>query len=91
LKALKEDKDPIDFEEKLPPDAQIRELLVIALRLRQGVDITSFEAIHGKVGQAIEKAIVKLERDGLLELKGSLVRLSEKGTLFYDTVAVELI
>ncbi len=45
LDALKKHEPPIDFEETLDADAQQREMLVIQLRLVEGVDLSGFRLL----------------------------------------------
>jgi oxygen-independent coproporphyrinogen-3 oxidase len=90
-KALKEGLSPIDFEEELLPDAQIRELLAIQLRLIQGVDLNHFQSRHGMLDGETQAVIKKLKGNGLLQQEGELLQLTKRGILFYDTVAIELI
>ena len=91
LSALKAGNSPIDFSETLETSKRQRELLAIALRLLQGVDLLSFEQQHGKLNADLYDTIEKLIQHDLLERNGHLLRLSKKGILFYDTIASELI
>lgn len=91
LKALQEGNFPIDFEEKLEPEQHQRELLAIALRLRRGVDVDEFQVLHGLISGKLIETLKQLEKDGFLVRNSSMVALSAKGFLFYDTVAVEII
>jgi oxygen-independent coproporphyrinogen-3 oxidase len=86
--ALKEGKSPIDFSEELSPDAQQRELLAIRLRLREGALLDNFH-----VDAETEAALQRLVEQGFLhqDTHQNHFRLTEKGILFYDTVATELI
>jgi oxygen-independent coproporphyrinogen-3 oxidase len=88
---LKENTFPIDFEEKLDIDAHIRELLTIRIRLKEGVDLKSFETTHGKLDPETYKQIINLCAQGYIEESHGVYSLTKKGVLFYDTVAVELI
>jgi oxygen-independent coproporphyrinogen III oxidase len=91
LKALRTGESPVDFEEKLPPDARARELFVIALRLLEGVDLALFESTHGPLGEDSVNTLTLLTQQGLLMRKGSHFSLTRRGILFYDTVAADLI
>lgn len=82
---------PIDFEEKLEPDASLRERLVIQLRLIDGVNLKTFEDSYGSLDAKTLEQLNTLQKDHFLEKKGDLMRLTNKGILFYDTVASELI
>jgi oxygen-independent coproporphyrinogen III oxidase len=89
--ALKQGASPIDFEELLDPYAHARELLVIQLRLRAGVDLSLFQQAHGQLQPETEHVLRSLERDDFIQQSGTHLSLTKKGILFYDTVAAELI
>lgn len=91
VEALRTGRSPIDFSEELEPEKHRRELFVIALRLRDGVDCAAFERLHGFLDAETRRVLKVLEEQGLLEKHGNIVMLTERGVLFYDTVAVELI
>lgn len=91
LKALKEGASPIDFEEELDPIRRRRELLAIGLRLREGVNCSAFESTHGALDAATHHTLRQLEESGFLVRSHNTVALSERGVLFYDTVATEII
>lgn len=91
LKLLQEGKSPIDFEEKLGFEESQRELLAIALRLKKGVDLHEFEKVNGKISSGLIHTLNKLEQEKFIQKKGEVISLTDKGVLFYDTVAVEII
>lgn len=84
---------PIDFNEALPPEARNRELLAIALRLLDGVDLQAFAAQHGALDETTIESIQQLIALGFLEKSPSTDRLAltRRGIFCYDAVAVELI
>ena len=90
LAALKEGKSPIDFEETLPYPNNLHELLAVRLRLLKGVDIAAFEQAHGQLPQSTHDQINTLIQTGHLT-QGKTCSLTEKGRLFYDSVATALI
>lgn len=83
---LSEGQSPIDFREQLPYPANVNELLAVRIRLREGADLNSF-----KLPQETKVAIDKLKELGLIQMTGSQIQLTDRGTLFYDTVAAEII
>ncbi len=92
LSALQKDQSPIDFEETLSDLARKRELFAIQLRLRDGIQISIWEKEHGPIDQEGQEIIAHLIKQQLLSLNESqTLSLTQKGTLFYDTVASELI
>lgn len=84
--ALESGKSAIDFEEELSPKAKQCELLAIKLRLRSGCLLSDF-SLDDDTLQSINKLI----DDGFLEKEKECLRLTQKGILFYDTVASELV
>ncbi len=84
--ALKTGQSPVDFRERLPYPANINELLAVGLRLKEGIDIRSFP-----IPKETEGPIEKLKMQGLLKEEGARLQLTERGTLFYDTVAAEIV
>ncbi len=82
---------PEDFEETLDLAARQKELLAVELRLLQGVDLPSFIKKNSPLSKELEQSIQKNIQDGYLRFLGSTLSLTEKGLLFYDSVAEELI
>jgi oxygen-independent coproporphyrinogen-3 oxidase len=91
VKLLEEGKSTIDFEEELSEEARRKELLALALRLRQGVDLEIFQRRFGPLAQETFASITSLKEQSLLTEINNRICLSHKGVLFYDTVASELI
>lgn len=83
---LKENTSPVDFREKLSDAAHTKERLAVQLRLKKGVDLNRLE-----LPEETRTAIEKLKLSGLLQQTGAQLQLTDRGMLFYDTVAVELI
>lgn len=91
-KQLKAGLSPVDYEEELSLDAAQRELLVINLRLIEGVDLREFEKQNGCFDKKFAKEVESLFEQGLLTKgKEGKICMTDKGILFYDTIASELI
>lgn len=91
-KNLEANESPIDFEEKLSPDASRRELLAIHLRLLEGVHLENFQAQYGAFDSETLETLKKLQQEGFItNREKGYICLSKQGLLFYDTVASELI
>ena len=90
-RTLSEGLSPVDFEEEESPPARRRELLAIALRMREGVDLAAFVARLGPLEERDQAALLKLQEEGFLLREKERIFLSQKGCLFYDTVATEII
>lgn len=85
LEAVNNGLSPVDFEEQLPYPENVLELLAVELRLVRGVEIEKF-SLPEKTYTAIEKLI----HEGYLQ-KEKRLQLTERGRLFYDFVASEII
>jgi len=86
LAAVRNGESPVDFEETLPYPQNVHELLAVELRLLRGVDLTRFN-----IPEETKLSIERLIRENYLVQEGQKLKLSEKGLLFYDTVASEII
>jgi oxygen-independent coproporphyrinogen III oxidase len=71
---------PVSFEEKLPPAQHKKEMLAIQLRVLEGVNISELENIPPS-----------LIKQNLLTIENNKIKLTQKGILFYDTIAEEII
>lgn len=90
-KALEKGGSPIDYQENLSQEEQLREALVIQLRLLCGVKVSDFEKRHGSLEEETKDILKKLIQDGFLHQEKETVSLTKKGVLFYDSIASELI
>lgn len=90
-KILQKGQYPIDFEEQLDVDAHRRELFVINLRLRKGVDLSQFQQTHGPLDHLTLTSIQRLMDEGFLINESSVIKLTRRGILFYDLIASDLI
>lgn len=82
---------PEDFSETLDPIARQKELLAVELRLISGVDLTLFTEKNGPLSEELIKGIDECVAEGYLHRSDRRLCLSDKGLLFYDTVAATLI
>lgn len=82
-RTLKMSNSPIDFRETLPYPQNVKEKLAVGLRLIDGIDMDLPEELH--------KTIKELIDQNLLVRKNLRICLSEKGLLFHDTVASQII
>jgi len=82
---------PVDFEEKLDPEAHRRELFVIQLRMRQGVSLEAFNQEHGSLDSEAATTLRRLIEEGFLWEHEGKILLTRRGILFYDSLASDLI
>ncbi|HSX37947.1 MAG TPA: radical SAM family heme chaperone HemW [Chlamydiales bacterium] len=85
--ALKTQKSPVDFRERLATLRDLKEQLVIRLRLFEGVDLAQLPTLPLETNASIDKWI----KHGYLTKRGSHLQLTERGSLFYDSIASDLI
>jgi len=91
LEAIRQKELPVTFKETLEPEARLRELFVVEIRLFQGVDKLAFQKRYGMLPQSFWEELNVLLNQGLVEENSSRILLTEKGRTFYDTVASSLI
>jgi oxygen-independent coproporphyrinogen III oxidase len=92
LKLMEMNSTPRELEERLSPAESARELLAIGLRNMEGVAQTDFNLRTGmSLTACAGTAIERLTNWGLLEFSKSRLRLTQRGKLLYDTVAVEIL
>lgn len=84
MKKLDHGEYPIDFEERLEPLRSLHERLAIGLRLINGVRMPNLPF-------STQSILKELEGEGFLTYKKDHITLSEKGLLFYDTVAESIV
>ncbi|WP_194847937.1 radical SAM family heme chaperone HemW [Candidatus Neptunochlamydia vexilliferae] len=84
IQALQTGKLPVDFEEKLPPLASLHEKIAVGLRMTEGIALLD-------IPSSTEALLTALAEEGWLTYEESRARLTEKGRLFYDTVAEKVI
>lgn len=88
---LANDEFPVDFEEQLTKSALQKELLAVQMRLKEGVDLGEFSARHGELPAEVYPSLEKLKTCGWIQKDGLIIRLTDEGMLFYDSVAEEII
>jgi putative oxygen-independent coproporphyrinogen III oxidase len=89
--ALQSVQSPVDTVDELSTEDRKKELLVVALRLLDGVNILQFEELHGPLSKDTNKTLRELTEQGLLEMGNHHVKLTRRGILLYDSIASELI
>jgi oxygen-independent coproporphyrinogen-3 oxidase len=91
LSRLTEGQIPLDYEEELEHIDKLRELLAINIRLLEGVDLNLFQQKHGLVDVDTLSCLNKLVTEGFLTFQKGRYQLTQRGILFYDTVASEIV
>lgn len=86
VQALEEGNSPVDFTETLPYPQNVHEQLAIGLRVLEGIDLSPLS-----LPPETENKLKALAKDGYLTFDERHCQLTQKGLLFYDSVAIELI
>ena len=90
--ALEKGEAPIDFEETLTGEAKARELLVMHLRLLDGVDRHAFQQLSGYDYRELGgEALAQLCAIGMLTDSDDRLRLTEEGLFVSNGVFSELL
>ncbi len=84
IKSLEEGTFPIDFEEELSPLRSLHERIAIGLRLKGGIPLINLPV-------STEALLKELDQEGWIKYDKNHARLTDQGTLFYDTVAEKII
>lgn len=84
---VKNKETPVDFSEKLPSPKDAQELFAIRLRLLEGADLQKYPTLTNETLNACDQWI----STGHLQKEGNIISLTDKGTLFYDEIATEII
>lgn len=84
-RSLKQGTSPIDFRERLSPEAQEKERLAVHLRILEGTKISPL------LPRETLNTLNHLCSQGLLFRNKDRIALTERGTLLYDEIASELI
>lgn len=88
---LEENRLPIVRRERLSPAQRAETLLLMGLRLSEGVESAKFERLSGSPLSAVcVESSRALARRGLLELGETHVRCTDEGLLVLDRVILEL-
>lgn len=81
-RALKNNESPVDFREKLPFPADLRELLAVRLRLLEGVPAEDFAIVPSDTQEKLSPFLIR---------ENGRIKLNESGMLYYDSIASEII
>ncbi len=87
VSALQRGTSATAFEERLSCEKSVCERLAIGLRVLEGVDLSLFQPLP----RELERTLEELKEEGYLHLCGTHARLTDRGLLFYDTAASEIV
>ena len=81
----------LSIETPLTPGERTTEALLMGLRLAEGVDLDALSADTGFASPVDLNAVQRLEKLGLLELKGGHLRVATPGTLLLDAILPQIV
>ena len=84
---LKNKESPIGFSENLPFPKNWQELLAVRLRLLEETNLDNYPNIPDESMHALDF----WAKEGCLARQGNMIRLTERGTLFYDAIASDIV
>lgn len=90
-KLIQEQKNATSFQETLDQEAHLKESLALHLRLIDGFDQLQFEKRFGNFPPNTQQTLLSLLDKKLLEKNKNILKLSQKGLLYHDAIASELI
>ncbi|MDD4238185.1 MAG: radical SAM family heme chaperone HemW [Desulfotomaculaceae bacterium] len=83
---------PIADRETIAVETEISETIFLGLRLLQGVDLAAFQRRFGRRAEDLYSSqINKLIKDGLVEIEGRCLRLTERGLPLANRVFLEFV
>jgi len=91
VNAILKKESPVDFVDQISFPEKVKEAFIISLRLLQGVDLNVFEDRYGELPSDAKESIEKLYFEGYLQKNNGNICLTDKGLLFYDSLASEII
>jgi oxygen-independent coproporphyrinogen-3 oxidase len=92
IKRVQSGQSPIADSERLSPEEQARELIMLGLRRCEGIDLAEFHERTGfDLRQLSAEAMSRHLRHGLLEDAGGHLRLTREGRFLADTVVADFL
>jgi oxygen-independent coproporphyrinogen-3 oxidase len=82
----------VDFQEKLSSRAALGEALMLGLRLTEGIDMEAYSTrygipLQGEYGETLSE----LSGQGLIEMEGGRLKLTDRGVLLSDEVFLKFL
>lgn len=79
-----------EMREEIGDETRIKEAIMLGLRMRRGIDISSFEQQYGvNLAEEFERQIAKLKSGGFVEFDGKQLRISDAGVLMSNAILSE--
>ncbi len=91
LKAMARNGHGLVEESALAPADRASEMLLMGLRLGEGVDLSVIAARTGVEQLVDEEAVMRLEQQGLVASDGTRLRVTDDGMLLLDAILAEIV
>ena len=92
LKAWQQSETAVEESEELSNEEKAREAIMLALRMRQGVNVPAFERRFGlRFAELAGAALQQHVDDGFLMQQSDFVSLTTEGLLIADTIIVDFL
>lgn len=89
IKAINEKVIPAE-KELLTPTEQLNEMIMIALRTKEGLDLEKLNQRWPAALQPVEKRAEKFLNSGLITRQNNIIQLTDEGMLMADGIAADL-
>jgi oxygen-independent coproporphyrinogen-3 oxidase len=92
IKSWQDCRPCVDAEETLSPEERAREAIMLALRLRRGLNIDDFDQrFRVSLDSIAADAVARHSEAGNLETSGGWMRLTNQGLMIADTVVSDFL
>jgi oxygen-independent coproporphyrinogen-3 oxidase len=89
--AIEQNTTTVETSEEIAPQQRLREMVAVGLRMNNGISLSSLEERWGPANQELTSTLHRLVSLELLEQHHDTFRLTNRGRLVYDAIAVEII
>ena len=89
--AIEHNNSTVETSEEIPAQQRLREMVAIGLRMNAGISLPSLEEQWGAADRDLVSTLHRLASIDLLEQEKDSFRLTDRGRLVYDAIAVEII
>ena len=90
-KTLSQERLPVDFHDNESPPKRLREMVVVGLRMNEGINLDALEKRYNTVDEYLRNTLNSFVQSGLLSNNSCMYALTNRGRIVYDALAVELI
>lgn len=79
-----------EMSELIDSETEVKEALMLGLRMRRGIEVAEFEKVYGvNIAKVFQKQIDKLKSGGFVDFDGKNLRITDSGVLISNLVLAE--